>query len=120
MPENPEVLDDDLEQFKTDLDDAEGIAGIGGRAPFEGFESFEALIGREEEMMELLEQRYGVDLKSAVAVKVEEMDGTPGSAGEGKINVSLFATNVEDVYIGKYEYANGSVGWTIQALEVEE
>ena len=120
MPEVSELLDNDLEQFKSDLDDAEGIAGIGGRAPFEDFESFAALEGRGAEMMELLGQRYGVDLKSAVPVKVEEMDGTPNSPGEGKIKVSLFATNVEDVYIGKYEYADGSVGWTIQALEVEE
>lgn len=120
MPEITEVLDDDLEQLKSDLDDAEGIAEMGGRLPFEEFESFGALAGREAEMMELLEQRYGVDLKSATPVKVDEMDGTPGSAGEGKIKVSLFETNVEGVYIGKLEYADGSVGWTIQALELEE
>lgn len=53
-------------------------------------------------------------------MKFEEIDGTPGSLGDGKIKVSLFGTNVEDVYIGKYEYADGSVGWTVQALEVEE
>lgn len=120
MPETIETLDADLEQFGSDLDDAEGIAEMGGRLPFEDFESFGSLTGREAEMMELLEQRYGVDLKSATAVKELEMDGTPGSAGEGKIKVSLFETNVDGVYIGKLQYADGSVGWTIQALEVEE
>lgn len=121
MMERLGSIESALEQFSADLDEAEMIAAeMSGRAPFEDFGSFNDLVGHEAEMMEALEQRYEVNLANVTPAKVEEIDGTEGTAGEGKITVSLFATNVPDVFIGKYEYADGSVGWTIQAFEVEE
>lgn len=119
LEESSDSLEGTIEQFNSDLDDAEMIVEeMEGRATFEEFASFDELRGEEAAMIEALKERY--DFNPDAPAKVEEMDGTPGTAGEGKIQVSVYTTNKPAICIAKYQYADGSVGWSLRPLDFEE
>lgn len=116
-------LDIILEEFDTDIDAAcEFASEFGARTALQDLPSYDALVGEEAEMMDALQRKLGFNFhnKNAKPLKQYHIEGTPGTKGEGEVTVSVFATKVPDVFIGKYEHSDGDVVWAIRALDVEE
>lgn len=42
-----------------------------------------------------------------------EMEGTPGTPGEGTIQVEVFTTDLGHIYLRKYHYSDGATSWSI-------
>jgi len=110
-----------LENFKGGLDDACEIAEMGGEIPIEDVPGFEELEDNKEAQKRGISEFFDIDLSKPTIVKTYETEGTPGTPGEGKIKVDVIQTNIgrHDVFIGRWTYDDGSIGWTVRALEVE-
>ncbi len=113
-----------VEQFKEDLEFAmDCVRGMNAATIFfEDFESYEKLKEHSARINKILidEIGFNVDKADGFLVKKYSINGTPSTAGEGEIKVSVFKTNDPKVFIGKYEYANGDVVWSVRPEEVEE
>lgn len=117
--ERPEELVEALEALREELDEAADLARVGGYMPLPGLDSYEALAGEAAEVMDLLTQHFEFN-PSAAPVREYEAEGEAGTPGEGKIKVSVYATNDPEIFIGKREYADGDTVWEIRPLELAE
>lgn len=121
MVEERESIEDALEAFAGDVEAAVEFAAEGGARTFlHELPSFEGLVGHEGEMNDVLRRRFGCDLSGGVPVREHFIEGTPGTPGEGQIQVSLFPTNNPQVFLAKYTYPDGEFMWAIRPLAVEE
>lgn len=108
-----------LIRLTGDLDDACEMTEMGRETPLENLSVFKELSGHETEMMETIDEYFGVNTSSPQVVREYETQGTPDSPGEGTIKVSVIATNKPEIFLGKWTYADGTVVWTIRPFEVD-
>lgn len=121
MVEEHESIEDDLEAFAGDVELAfEFAADDGARTFLHELPSFGGLVGHEGEMNRVLRERFGCNLLATRPVHEHFIAGTPGTAGEGQIQVSLFPTNNPQVFLAKYTYPDREITWAIRPLNVEE
>lgn len=76
----------------------------------------------KRQIMLVLKSELGFDIsrKDELLEKSYFMEGTPGSSGEGKIKVDVYKTEVEDVYVRRYIYSDGDVGWSLGPKVIED
>lgn len=119
-PTSLEVL---MQEFDDDLEAACEVASdLMGEIPFQNIPTNEDLAGESRTMMAAIEKKLGFNFTDNKAKPIRQYltQGTVGEPSEGEITVSVFKTKKKGIYIGKWEYANGDVGWTIRALDVDE
>lgn len=125
IPENfgrPEIgpeLKEKLEVFKKKLMEGAVVAAEefeDGETLLVNIEAYEGLEEHGEEVMDILKSELGFDREKLEELFVEDfsMEGTPGSPGEGEIKVSVFKTNNPNVFVGRYEYSDGEVCWSVR------
>lgn len=123
MDESPEsAIETPLNNFKAELDASiEGVRDDGVQIELNNFGSYGSLIGHEGEMMEVLRETLGFDHENPGNPTTQyTMQGTPAEAGEGEIQVSVYATNDPPVFIGKYTYPDSSFIWALRPLTLDE
>ncbi len=76
-------------------------------------------MGGQERLPEVLTEELGLDL-GAEPVSEYEFDADSDEAPGVKVQVKVFGTNRDDVYLGRYEDTNGVVNWVLRSREVEE
>lgn len=76
----------------------------------------------KKQVMNALRSELGFDLahKDKFFQKSYFMEGTPGSPGAGRIRVDVYKTDAEDVYIRRYIYSDGDVGWSLGPKDLED
>jgi hypothetical protein len=117
----PSSIESKLEGFAEDLDAAgECASAFGARTTLQDLPSFEGLLGHEEAMLRKLTQHFGIEPSTPEIAREYTMDGTPGTSGEGTINVRVIRTNDPQIFLGEYKYADGDVVWAIRPLEGDE
>lgn len=66
-------LKEKIEQFKEELEGAaDGVRCLGGRFPFEDFESYAILRNHQDKMAAVLKKQFGFDAKKAKELLVKE------------------------------------------------
>ena len=71
-------------------------------------------------MLEVLMKKFGVDSQTDKPIKEYLIKSASDSSNEGDIEVSVFATNNPEVFLGRYIYTDGDITWIIRPLEYEE
>ena len=131
---SPEELETWAERLEEAIiEDGITFAGeLGQRVPMESLlESieddrtfFELTEPEKKRVLGLFRDTLGRNLENADSKPQREysMQGTPGSEGAGNIQVEVFDTNQEDVYLRRYTYTDGDISFSLgpETLEEEE
>lgn len=117
---SPEV-ERQLGRFREDLEDGVlEVEAVGSPVLFEMSPNYEGLEGHGDRIMEMLKELVGFDQSTAEVAREYTFDGQPGRAGEGEVRVTVFKTDNEGVFVGRYEYADGEVRWMLRPEELPE
>lgn len=114
------ALLDALEDIKEEVGAACLIAAEGVELPIEFLTSYTRLGGNEEAVIRTILEYFEVDLSSAEVVREYEQEVRPTSPLKGPVRISVIKTNTPEVFLGRWEYPNGTVAWTIRPLEVKK
>lgn len=110
-----------LREFRSIIEDAPEIVEDGTEILFPRIESYDELGKHQDKTWEIVKDVFDFDIKGAGSpVREYVVEGTPGEEGEGTIKVSLFKTNNPNIFVGKYEYANGDKCWSLRPNELED
>ncbi len=66
----------------------------------------------------ILTTRLGVNFHSPL--KTDQTQGDPDSHGAGPINITVFRTNTEGIFVQEWQYNNGHRDWAISPWEHPE
>jgi len=111
-----------LAEIREILADAPEIVGeMNTEMVFNNIPSYKQLEKHQDRIWESIKDLYGFDIENVDSpFRKYTVEGTPGSKGEGKIQVSLFPTNNPAIFVGRYRYPNGDEWWSLRPDVLED